>query len=140
MNALRWLPLLLLPLISFAENHGNAKAEILVQSDVSWDGQKLPPYPTVPPEITVLKVTIPPHSTLQWHKHPSINAGYMISGELTVIAEDNQSLSLKTGDALIELVDTWHFGRNDGDLPVEIVVFYVGAKDVPLAIIKPDSE
>lgn len=140
MKALQILPLLLLPFIALAGNHGGIKAEILAQSDSSWDGKKLPAYPTEDPQVTVLKVTIPPHSTLKWHKHPSINAGYMVSGELTVIEEGGQSLRLKAGDALIELVDTWHFGRNDGDIPVEIVVIYVGVKDVPLAIIKEHDE
>ena len=50
--------------------------EILVQSDKSWnDGWLLPAYPTEPPQISVVKVTVPPHSKLKWHSHPSINVG-----------------------------------------------------------------
>lgn len=132
--------LLLLPLCALASDHGGVQAEILVQSDSSWDGQPLPAYPKEAPQITVLKVTIPPHSKLQWHKHPCINAGYLVSGEITVVAESGQTQVVTAGQGLIELVNSWHFGRNDGDIPAEIVVVYAGVKNLPLAILKPDSE
>jgi quercetin dioxygenase-like cupin family protein len=119
--------------------HEGVQAEILAQSDSSWDGKKLPAYPSEEPQITVLKVVVPPHSELQWHKHSSINAGYLISGEITVIEEGGNTLKLKAGEGLIELVDTLHYGRNDSDIPAEIVVVYVGVKDVPLAIMKDDE-
>lgn len=57
-------------------------------------------------------------------KHPSMNAGYMISGEILVTAEDGQTCVGKAGEGLIETVNTWHYGRNDSDLPAEIVVIY----------------
>ena len=119
-------------------DHGDVKVEVLVQSDKSWNGAKLPAYPTEDPQITVIKVTVPPHSKLKWHKHPSINAGYLISGEITVEAKDGTVRVIKAGEGLIELVDTLHYGRNDGDETAEIVVVYAGVKDVPLAVIKED--
>ena len=132
--------LLLCPFFATAaDDHGDVKVEILAQADASWDGAKLPAYPTEAPQISVVKVTIPPHSKLKWHKHPSMNAGYMISGEILVTAEDGQTRIVKAGEGLIETVNTWHYGRNDGDLPAEIVVVYSGVKDRPLAILKDDQ-
>ena len=122
-----------------ADDHGAVKVEILAQADSSWDGAKLPAYPTEAPQISVVKVTIPPHSKLKWHKHPSMNAGYMISGEILVTSEDDQTRIVQAGEGLIETVNTWHYGRNDGDLPAEIVVVYSGVKDRPLAILKDDQ-
>lgn len=112
------------------------KVEILAESDSSWDGAKLPSYPTEAAQISVVKFTIPPHSKLKWHKHPSMNAGYMISGEILVTAEDGQTQVVKAGEGLIETVNTWHYGRNDSAMPAEIVVVYSGVKDRPLAIIR----
>ncbi len=126
--------------VSAADDHGGVTAEVLVQSDRSWDGSALPAYPDEPAQVSVLKVVIPPHTSLKWHKHPSINAGYMVSGELTVFSENGATLQLKAGDGIIELVDTWHYGRNDGKVPVEIVVVYVGVKGRPLAIIREESD
>ncbi|CAA6676553.1 MULTISPECIES: cupin domain-containing protein [unclassified Lentimonas] len=124
-----------------ANAHGaGVEVEVLAQSGASWDGAALPAYPTEAPEVTVKKVTIPPHSKLKWHLHPSINAGYMISGEIVVISEDGQERIVTAGEGLIETVNTWHYGRNDGDVPAEIVVVYVGVKGRPLAILKDDAD
>ena len=70
------------------------------------------------------------------HKHPIINAGVLLKGELTVTSEHNDTLYLKAGDPIIELVNTWHYGINESDKPAEIIVFYVGTVHVPISIIK----
>lgn len=130
----------LAPLSLIAESgHGGIQKEILAQSETSWNGAELPAYPEGKPQISVVKFTIPPKSQLPWHKHPSINAGCLIKGEITVVAEDGSEQLVKEGEGLIELVDTWHYGRNDGEVPAEIIVVYAGVKDVPLAILKEDS-
>lgn len=115
-------------------------SEVLAETGRMWDGTDLPAYPTGRPKISIVKFTIPPGSELPWHKHPSINAGYVVQGLLTVRTEDGQELKLKAGDAIIELVDKWHAGRNDGTEPVEIVVFYAGTPGVPLAIKKQEKQ
>jgi quercetin dioxygenase-like cupin family protein len=70
------------------------------------------------------------------HKHPVINAGVLIKGNLTVTTESGRILELKAGDPIIEVVETWHYGQNKGDQPAEIIVFYAGAKEEPVTIIK----
>ena len=40
---------------------------------------------------------------------------------------------MKTGDALAEVVNTAHNGRNVGTEAVKLVVFYAGSKDQPLS-------
>lgn len=118
--------------------HTGVSIETLAKSDSSWNEAKLPAYPTEAPEISILKYSIPPHTRLSWHKHPVINAGYLISGELIVTAEDGKLLHMQAGDSIIEMVNEWHYGRNDGDEVAEIVVVYVGTKDLPIAILKSD--
>jgi quercetin dioxygenase-like cupin family protein len=120
---------------------GNALADeptelTLAKSSNSWDGSALPPYPKGTPEVAVLQITIPPGARLPLHKHPVINAGVVLSGELTVVTETDKELHLKPGQALIELVDKWHYGRNDGDVPTVIIVFYASALNAPLTVIK----
>ena len=106
--------------------------EVLAKGGASWDGAALPAYPTTAPEVTVARVTIPPHSALPVHKHPILNAAYMVSGAITIVAESGKERKVRAGDGFIELVDTWHHGRNDGDEPAVIVVVYVGSPGVPL--------
>jgi len=60
----------------------------------------------------------------------------VLSGNLTVITEHEKTLQLKAGDALIEVVNTWHYGKNSGDTPVEIIVFYAGVEGKPVTHLK----
>ena len=75
-----------------------------------------------------MRISISPHTDLAWHEHPEINAGVMISGELTVITDGWDTLHLQAGNPIVEVVDTWHLGKNEGDEPVDIIVFYAGVK------------
>jgi len=120
-----------------SEEIKTTKVTTLVKTTQSWNGTDLPKYPQESPEITILKITIPPKTQLPLHKHPVINAGVLVKGELTVIAEKGgDTLHLQAGETIVELVDKWHFGRNDGVEPAEIIVFYAGTKGNPITILK----
>lgn len=121
---------------ALAENPAQIQTEVLAKSSLSWDKQELPAYPTGKPEITILKIRIPPGAQLPLHKHPFINAGVLLSGELTVMTEANKTLHLKAGQGIVEVVNTWHYGRNDGPETAEIIVFYAGTPDSPITIHK----
>ena len=108
----------------------------LAETNKSWDGKTLPNYPKGTPKITILKYTIPPKTKLKIHKHLVINAGVLTKGELTVVDENNNTKLLKAGDALVELVNTYHYGENKSNKPAEIIVFYAGDNDTPLTVVK----
>jgi quercetin dioxygenase-like cupin family protein len=108
----------------------------LIKSSESWNGDLLPPYKTGVPEITILKITVPPKITLPMHMHPVINAGVLLKGQLTVTTESGETLRLNPDDPIVEVVDTWHYGTNEGDEPCEIIVFYAGIKGEPITIKK----
>jgi quercetin dioxygenase-like cupin family protein len=114
------------------------KIEVLTLADtnMSWDGNVLPKYPEGNPNIKILKFTIPPKTKLPPHEHLVINAGVLLSGELTVVDENNNTLYLKAGDPIVELVNTIHYGENEGTEPAEIIVFYAGAEDIPITVKK----
>lgn len=108
------------------------ESETLVKTTQSWDGRALPAYPQGQPEVTILRITIPPHTELELHKHNVINMGVLLRGELTVVAESGKTLQLNAGDAIVELVDQWHYGKNEGDIPAEIIVTYAGVEGLPI--------
>ena len=108
----------------------------LVKSTKSWNGSKLPKYLDGNPEITILKIIIPPKTKLSLHKHPEINAGVLLKGSLRVISKDNDTLNLKAGEPIVELVNTWHYGENLGTEPAEIIVFYAGVEGTPITVVK----
>ena len=124
----------LLLLNACAGNLKTIHVETLAKSTVSWDDNALPDYPQGKPEITILRIKIPAGAKLEMHKHPVINAGVLLSGELTVITEKNETLHLKAGDSIIEVVDKWHYGKNEGNKTAEIIVFYAGIVNQPITI------
>ena len=121
---------------AFALDQKGVTVETLAKSGSSWDGATLPEYPKAKPEITILRITIPAGTELPMHEHPVINAGVLLKGQLTVITEDNKTLNLKAGESIVEVVGKWHYGKNEGKEPAEIIVFYAGSKDSQITIKK----
>jgi quercetin dioxygenase-like cupin family protein len=117
-----------------AGNINNVEVKQLAKSTKSWDGEALPAYPQGQPEVTILRIKIPAGEKLEVHNHPVINAGVLLTGELTVVAEDNKTLHLKAGDSIVELVNKKHYGKNEGAETAEIIVFYAGVENKPITV------
>ena len=52
------------------------------------------------------------------------------------MTKDRETLHLKAGDSIVEVVGRWHYGKNEGSEPAEIIVFYAGVQDKPITIEK----
>ncbi len=126
--------ILLLSSHVWAQDVNTVKVDVLAKTSSSWDGRALPDYTKGKPEVTILRITIPPKIQLSLHKHPVINAGVLLKGELTVVTEDKKILHLKAGDSIVEVVNKWHYGKNEGNKPAEIIVFYAGLQGKPITI------
>jgi len=118
------------------ETNTEVKVVTLAKTSQSWNGASLPDYLDGDPEITILQITIPPKTKLALHKHPEINAGVVLKGILTVVSQSGEQTQIKEGEPIVELVDTWHFGKNEGTVPVELIVFYAGIKGTPITVLK----
>lgn len=79
---------LLLSSHAWGRSENTVKVEVLARTGSSWDGEALPEYPKGKPEVTILRITIPPKVMLPLHKHPAMNAGILLKGELIVVTED----------------------------------------------------
>ena len=123
-------------LSSYALAEDTVQVSVLAKTSFSWDGSSLPDYAKGTPEITILRIKIPPGAQLPLHTHPVINAGVLLSGELTVVTEDNKTLLLKAGESIVEVVNKWHYGKNEGKTAAEILVFYAGVLDTPITMKK----
>jgi len=119
-----------------AEDLNTVQVDPLAKTSLSWDGSRLPDYTKGIPEITILRIKIPPGVQLPLHRHPVINAGVLLSGELTVVTEDNRTLHLKAGESIVEVVNKWHYGKNESNKTAEIIVFYAGVLDKPITVKK----
>jgi quercetin dioxygenase-like cupin family protein len=122
-----------LPLVVGASEPQNEVEQIL-QTTQAWDGTAYKNYPTGQPQLTVLRIKVPPHSALHWHYHPVISVGYVLSGELTVEKRaTGERTTVRAGQALPETVGTIHRGFTT-DSPVELIVFYAGQAGVPITV------
>jgi quercetin dioxygenase-like cupin family protein len=104
-----------------------------LQTSAAWNGAPYQAYSKGTPELSILKITIAPHSELKWHTHPMPNAAYILSGEITVEQPGGTTKRhFVAGQAVPETVNTLHRGTT-GDQPVVLIVFYAGVKGMPLA-------
>jgi quercetin dioxygenase-like cupin family protein len=128
------LTLATLPLASLALDPGPAvQSTLVLKTTQSWDGTPLT-YPQGTPEITGMVITVAPGAQTGWHQHPVPSFALILEGELEVQLKDGRKHRIQAGEALAEVVNTLHNGRNPGATPIKLVVFYAGVQKVPLSI------
>ncbi len=114
----------------------SAQKDVLLQTTSTWDNAHYKKLKIKNPEVTVLKINIGVGESLPMHKHDLVNIAYVKHGTLTVITDKDDQITLTEGQCLPELVGKYHYGKNTGDVPVELVVFYIGEKGTPLSVNK----
>ena len=115
------------------EPTAGVKATVLMKTSSSWNGRPLS-YPEGQAEATAMIIEVAPGAETGWHLHTVPSFAVMLEGELQVSTADGQVNRLKAGDAVAEVVDTLHNGKNIGLIPVKLVVFYAGAVGKPLSV------
>ena len=127
------LSLWLIPALLEAREPQTEVQQIL-QTTHSWEGTNYQSYPTGQPQLTVLRIKVPPNTALHWHHHPVISVGYVLSGELTLEKKDTgERTTVHAGQALGETVQTTHRGFTTNE-PVELIVFYAGQVGIPITV------
>ena len=104
----------------------------LLQTERAWDGQPYRAYPGGQPQVSLLEITIPAKTTMEWHRHPMPNVAYVMSGEIQVETKDGKTAHFRPGQTISETVATTHRGVT-GDRAVTLLVFYAGATGLPLS-------
>jgi quercetin dioxygenase-like cupin family protein len=131
------LALLNLPLaVLGADYQGSVTATVVKKSQTTGNGQKIVYPVTDRAEVTAMTVDLASGAETGWHSHPIPVYAYVLSGVLDVELEDGQVITYRSGDAIIEVVNTLHNGRNQGPDPVRLAVFYTGVAGIP-NVIKP---
>ena len=59
--------------------------------------------------------------------------GVVLQGELEMKLKNGKTNVVKAGDALAEVVNTAHSGKNTGTEPIQLLIFYAGAVGLPNA-------
>ena len=75
------------------------------------------------PDVLVSIATFPPGARIAEHQHPHPHFVYVLEGVLTVVnTDENKIFQVKAGDFVAEMQDTWHYGVNNGTVPVKLLV------------------
>jgi len=115
-------------------NTATGQRETLLKATAAWNGKAYTQYPSGQPELTMIKLTIAPHSQLPWHYHPVPNAVYLLSGTLTLRDRvSGKSRTIHQGEAFAESVNVVHRGEA-GDSPAVLLITYAGTKHKPTSI------
>ena len=123
--------------IQAAEYDAGVQGKVILQTETTSNGDPIAYLKTDKPKITVMTVDIAPGAKTGWHSHPMPVYAYVISGQLSVEIEGGKMAEFREGEAIIEVVNKSHNGINKGSIPVKLVVFYVGGKEIP-NVIKSD--
>lgn len=114
------------------EANNVVKVTPLLKTQTTWDGKPIA-YPKGTAEITGMTVEIAPGGETGWHLHPVPSFGVLLEGELEVSLKTGARKIVKAGEALAEVINTLHNGRNIGKTPVKILVFYAGSTELNIA-------
>ena len=134
MNKTVKMAFMLFIMILCAANASYAEEKsVLLKTTSTWDNAEYKKIKIKKPEVTVLKIIINAGEALPVHKHDLVNVAYVKRGILTVVMDDNKEIILREGEVLPELIGKYHYGKNTGREPVELIVFYLGEKGTPLS-------
>ena len=110
------------------------EANVLIKTTKSWNGATLPAYGDGQPEISIVRYRFEPGASIPMHMHPVINAGVLLSGQLSITTKSGEVIVVNAGEPLVELFREWHSGSNSGKEPADLIVVYAGTVGTPLAI------
>lgn len=65
------------------------------------------------------------------HMHPVPLFVYMLEGTLSIEIEGHGTETFTAGQGFAEVVNTWHNGRNLGDVPARFLIVFAGQKGTP---------
>ena len=111
--------------------------DVLLQTQTTWEGGDIV-YPNGDAEVTSVILRIEEGQEPPFHCHPVPTMGYVLSGEAQVETAAGESVILKEGDAVVEVLRTVHRGKALRG-PVEILVFYAGAAGTPNTVLPDDA-
>ena len=91
-------------------------------------GQQIQYPQTDSPMIIARIADFAPGQETGWHKHPVPTYTQDIEGTLTIDFEDGNTMEFPAGSGLLDVLNTWHNGRNAGDVPLKAVIIILGEK------------
>jgi len=129
------------PYIALAGDYDSGvKATLILKTNTTTGNYPAKYLNTQVPEITAMKVEIKPGAETGWHSHPVPLYAYVLEGNLTVEIKGGNTYHFTAGDAIVEVVNIPHNGKNLGTTPVTLIVFYTGERGTPNTVMTPADQ
>lgn len=110
----------------------------VMQGTITIGGQKIVYPKTDKAEMASVLIEIRPGKESGRHMHPVPTYVHILEGTLTVEFEDGSRQAFKAGSGFLEVVNTWHNGKNLGEVPVRFLVVFAGEEGTP-NLIRPEK-
>ena len=122
--------------LAFAEQ--DVTVTPVVKGTTTVGGQKIVYPKTDKAELVSVLIEIQPGKESGRHMHPVPTYVHVLEGTLTVEFEDGSRQAFKAGSGFLEVVNTWHNGKNLGEGPLKFLVVFAGEEGQP-NLIRPEK-
>ena len=110
----------------------------VMKGSTTIGGQQIVYPKTDKAEMASVLIEIQPGKESGRHMHPVPTYVHVLEGTLTVEFEDGSRQTFKAGSGFLEVVNTWHNGKNLGEVPLKFLVVFAGEEGKP-NLIRPEK-
>jgi quercetin dioxygenase-like cupin family protein len=116
----------------------DATVTAVMKSSTTISGQKIEYPKTEKAEMASVLVEIQPGKENGRHMHSVPTYVHVLEGTMTVEFEDGSRQTFKAGNGFLEVVNTVHSAKNLGEVPLRLLVVFVGEEGKP-NLIRPEK-
>lgn len=106
------------------------KVTPVAEADMTITGQAIR-FPQGDNRLVAVLAEVEPGGQVGRHMHPVPLFVYMLEGTLSIEIEGYGTETFTAGQGFAEVVNTWHNGRNLGDVPARFLIVFAGQKGTP---------
>ena len=103
----------------------------VLQSGTTAGGTSIAYPKTDSAEVTALVLDIGPGGETGRHMHPYPTFVYVLDGAIDVEMDGGMVHTYRAGDSFLEVLNTWHNGKNKGTTPAKVLVVFAGVHAKP---------
>ena len=103
----------------------------VLQSGTTAGGTAIAYPKTDSAEVTALVLDIGPGGETGRHMHPYPTFVYVLDGAIDVEMDGGMVHTYRAGDSFLEVLNTWHNGKNKGTTPAKVLVVFAGVHAKP---------
>lgn len=124
--------------VSVSAEQQDVTVTAVMKGSTTIGGQKIEYPKTDKAEMASVLVEIQPGRENGRHMHPVPTYVHVLEGTMTVEFEDGARKTFKAGSGFLEVVNTWHSAKNLGEVPLRLLVVFVGEEGKP-NLIRPEK-